>query len=487
MKNTTLFLAAVLTAQMGFGQSPELIRYQSILRDANGNAQANTAGTLTIDIVQGSVNGPTVYAEDHAVVSNDYGLVNVNIGAGTVLNGTFATIDWSAGPYFARTSLNGSVLGTSQLLSVPYALYAKESGSSIPGPAGPQGPQGDPGPAGADGADGAQGPAGPPGPPGPAGADGADGAQGPAGADGADGAQGPQGPPGSANISGDINHLVKFTAPDAGGNSLVYDDGTNVGVGTTTPAWPLHVIGDQRLEGSLNMDGAIIQPGWDLSIWPNSFNINETNVGARVTVEPGGNVGISQQFPQATLDVNGSFKLTDGTEGSGKVLTSDANGAASWQGRTHRIEIMPSMIDASFGNGEASLSADALGYPCLNFSDGVTGDINFTLPLPEGFNATNVLLRVYYSGDEAGGTYDCSWFSRGYALGATMNLMPGGGGLVVPGPTSADVLMEGLAAGGNFASGARVLTMTMRRRGSSATDTNSGSMRIYGFVLEYTE
>jgi hypothetical protein len=111
-------------------------------------------------IQQGSIGGTTVYAETFSTTTNAYGLVNLEIGKGTVLTGTFATIDWANGPFFMETAAdvtggtNYTVMGTSQLMSVPYALYAKTSGSSTPGPQGPQGTTGN------DGATGPQGPAG---------------------------------------------------------------------------------------------------------------------------------------------------------------------------------------------------------------------------------------------------------------------------------------------------------------------------------------
>jgi len=122
------FLAGLLQAQ-----APQSMSYQAILRDAGGTAQTNTAGTLGLDILQGSSSGPVVYSENHTVTSNDFGLVNVAIGAGTVISGSMSGIDWGTGPYFVRTTLNGTTMGTSELLSVPYALYAGQAAGSTGG------------------------------------------------------------------------------------------------------------------------------------------------------------------------------------------------------------------------------------------------------------------------------------------------------------------------------------------------------------------
>ncbi len=214
-KLLTLALGGLLAATCA-AQAPQGISYQAVLRDGSGAIEANTAATLGLAVLQGSATGTVVYSENHSVTTNGFGLANVNLGNGTVVSGSFASINWAAGPYYVRTSVNGTAMGTSKLLSVPYALYAANGGT--PGPAGPQGP------AGTNGATGAQGPAGP---------TGATGAQGPVGPAGAAGAQGPAG---SANISGTTNKLVKFSGTTTGTSSQIFDNGTNVGIGTTTPS-----------------------------------------------------------------------------------------------------------------------------------------------------------------------------------------------------------------------------------------------------------
>jgi len=119
-----------------------------VVRDAGNTILNNQAVGMRMTIQQGSIGGTTVYQETFSPTTNGYGLVNLEIGNGTVVSGTFATIDWSNGPYFIETAVDVTggtsyaVMGTSQLMSVPYALYAETSGSSTPGPQGPQGPAG---------------------------------------------------------------------------------------------------------------------------------------------------------------------------------------------------------------------------------------------------------------------------------------------------------------------------------------------------------
>ena len=226
MKKLILSIVAIATITLSsYGQAPEGFKYQAVVRDAGNTILNNQAVGMRMTIQQGSIGGTAVYQETFAPTTNAYGLVNLEIGTGTSTD-DFSSIDWSNGPYFMETAIdiNGGAsyvtMGTSQLMSVPYALYAKTSGSSIPGPQGPagndgangaqgpagndgaQGLQGIQGPAGADGAIGAQGATGPQGPAGNDGAVGATGPQGPAGNDGAIGATGPTGPQGPAGNDG---------------------------------------------------------------------------------------------------------------------------------------------------------------------------------------------------------------------------------------------------------------------------------------------
>jgi len=217
MKKLILSFVAIATISLSsFGQAPEGFKYQAVVRDAGNTILNNQAVGMRMTIQQGSIGGTTVYQETFAPTTNGYGLVNLEIGSGTVVSGDFTTIDWANGPYFIETAVDitggtsYAVMGTSQLMSVPYALYAKTSGNGA-GPVGPQGPAGNDGatgpqgPAGNDGATGPQGPAGndgATGPQGPAGNDGATGPQGPAGNDGATGPQGPAGNDGATGPAG---------------------------------------------------------------------------------------------------------------------------------------------------------------------------------------------------------------------------------------------------------------------------------------------
>ena len=188
MKKFLLSLAAIATISLSiYGQAPEGFKYQAVVRDAGGLILNNQAVGMRLTVQQGSVGGATVYTETFSTTTNAYGLVNLEIGSGTTTD-DFTAIDWANGPYYMETAVDflggmtWAVMGTSQLMSVPYALYAKTSGNGQ-GPVGPQGATGAQGTQGPAGNDGAAGATGPQGPAGNDGAVGATGAQGPAGID----------------------------------------------------------------------------------------------------------------------------------------------------------------------------------------------------------------------------------------------------------------------------------------------------------------
>ena len=132
-----LLLLLILFVQICFAQSPQSFKYQAVVRDAAGGLAVNKIISVKSSILLGSPTGSSVYTETQTLSTNDFGVVSLNIGAGTVISGTFSAISWGAGTYFVKTELDingGSTyvfMGTSQMLSVPYALYAEKTGSSV--------------------------------------------------------------------------------------------------------------------------------------------------------------------------------------------------------------------------------------------------------------------------------------------------------------------------------------------------------------------
>lgn len=188
-KLSTLAIAFLLTIA-SFAQAPELINYQGVARDNTGTILANQAIGLRISVLQTTSTGTAVYTETHTVTTNQFGLFNIQVGSGTIVTGTVAGISWGTDLYFIKVEMDpagGSsyvAMGTAQLISVPYALYSKQSGSSLPGPTGATGAQGITGATGLAGANGTNGVTGATGPTGLAGTNGVNGATGATGADG---------------------------------------------------------------------------------------------------------------------------------------------------------------------------------------------------------------------------------------------------------------------------------------------------------------
>jgi hypothetical protein len=219
------FMIAVLcfTASV-FAQAPQKMSYQAVIRNSSNALIRSTPVGMRISVLQGSSTGTAVYIETQRPSTNANGLVSLEIGTGTVISGTFAAINWAAGPYFIKTETDPTggtvytIAGTNELLSVPYALYAANGGTpgptgatGPPGPTGLTGPTGATGPAGPTGLTGATGPPGPSGLTGPTGATGPEGPTGLTGPTGPTGATGPAGPTGLTGATGTAGPIGGFT------------------------------------------------------------------------------------------------------------------------------------------------------------------------------------------------------------------------------------------------------------------------------------
>lgn len=129
MKKLITLLTVALYAQLCFAQAPQGFSYQAIARDNNGNPKANTSVSVKFSILNGSAQGTAIYAETHQTQTNNFGIFTLTIGQGRTITGTFAGIDW-AGPKYLKVEIDGLLSNTTQLLSVPYALYAEKAGNA---------------------------------------------------------------------------------------------------------------------------------------------------------------------------------------------------------------------------------------------------------------------------------------------------------------------------------------------------------------------
>lgn len=125
-----LLLPALLLALLVRAQVPQAFDFQGVARDASGNVLSGQPIGLRLSVHSAAANGPVVYQEAHAVTTGSFGVFNVQVGTGTPLQGSFASVAWSAAAHFLQVEMDASGgtnymdMGTTQLLSVPYALHA---------------------------------------------------------------------------------------------------------------------------------------------------------------------------------------------------------------------------------------------------------------------------------------------------------------------------------------------------------------------------
>ncbi len=246
----TLISAVILSASLQ-AQAPQKMSYQSVIRGTNNALVIEKLVGVRVSIIQGSEFGASVYVETHNPTTNTNGLASLSIGTGKILTGEFSKIDWSKGPYFVKTETdieggnNYLLTSVSELMSVPYALYAA---NSQPGPKGDKGDIGSEGP---------QGPKGDIGLTGPQGEKGQSGVQGLKGDKGDVGAQGPIGLTGPQGLKGDKGDVgaqgpIGLTGPQG----LKGDKGD---VGAQGPIGPSK--DEQKLSVSSSGDTLYLQNG----------------------------------------------------------------------------------------------------------------------------------------------------------------------------------------------------------------------------------
>ncbi len=254
-KSVSLFVLSCLHLCVQ-AQAPQGINYQSILRNGSNQILSSTNVGVSMNLHQLTSSGIVVYSEHFSTTTTSLGMINLVIGQGIPDLGTFSTIDWGQGPYFAEISIdqtggtNYSSLGTQQLMSVPYALFAETSNNP--------GPQGAPGLNGQDGvsvinsfvqndslyvtlSNGqtlntgyVRGPQGIQGLMGNTGSTGSQGIQGPIGSTGLQGSQGIQGLQGVAGTNG-----VGIVSTVDNGNGTItfnYSDGSSFTTGNLMPS-----------------------------------------------------------------------------------------------------------------------------------------------------------------------------------------------------------------------------------------------------------
>ena len=427
MKKIIILFIVFLSCYNLISQSPHSFKYQAVVRDANGTAISSSSVGVMINIYQDSCNGNNVYRETFVVTSNDYGLINLNVGEGQMISPTpLGALNWSSGSFFIETSIdltgagsNHQVMTCNQLLSVPYALYAENAGSSTPGPQGVTGPTGSEGstgptgptgPPGATGLQGIQGATGVQGIPGVTGSMGLQGITGPAGVTGVQGLQGPTGPPGATGSSA-TNHDwydAGTTSPPANINDDIYTNG-NVGIGKNNPQTSLDVVGTATITNQT--DGAVLldlnsERNWQFKQLgtgaASSLELASINGGGNknFVINTLGNVGVGTQTPQKKLDVSGNradllLKTTESSAMNGDVLSSIL---------FYNDDMSSGATGKRIGSGIRYRAQDDYGRGQLEFTNSTTNPSSSWNDTPNYSDNTVTRMVIKYDGKIGMGT-----------------------------------------------------------------------------------
>ena len=354
-------------------QSPQAIPYQAIARNSGGDLLINKNISLRFSLHDVTSSGAIIYQEIQAVNTGSMGLFTANIGEGSVTVGSFPLINWGSGNKFLQVEIDtaGGVtytdMGTQQLMSVPYALYSGNGGSwNSNGNAIYNSNTGNVG----------------------IGISSPDtklhvyNSSAPTmftiGGSAMNGGYTAL----SIGVSSDMNgysviQSVKSSG-SAWGDLILNPNEGNIGIGTTFPRRKLEILGDISMgDWTMNfpsrrfgvMDGSTQTAGFEIENTSLGGNFSQklhfvthhynNSYGRRVTIDEDGNVGIGTETPAAKLDLIGNLRIADGTQGAGKLLKSDANGAATWD-----------TFDAGvlFAGGVPS----ALNFSCMNVIGTVT-------------------------------------------------------------------------------------------------------------------
>jgi hypothetical protein len=361
MKRIFTIAAVLIMTATVWAQIPEKMSYQAVVRNSGNALVATQAVGMQISILQGGATGTVVYVEKQSPTTNANGLVSLEIGTGTVVSGNFTTIDWANGTYFIKTETDPTggtsytITGTSQLMSVPYALYAKTSGSSTPGPQGSIGAAGTNGINGIDGATGVAGTNGTNGIDGAIGAAGTNGAAGATGAAGNDGATGTNGVDGAAGATG-----------AAGTNGTNGIDGATGAIGAAGNDGAIGTNGTNGVDGAAGAIGAAGTNGIDGATGAAGTNGTNGIDGATGAIGAAGNDGAT-----GTNGVDGAAGATgaagtNGTNGiDGAIGAAGTNGAAGATGAAGN--------DGATGTNGTNGIDGAIGTAGTNGAAGATG------------------------------------------------------------------------------------------------------------------
>ena len=313
-----------------FAQVPQKFNYQGIARDTKGNPMAQQRMTLKLTVLPTSDATEGEYEEIQSVTTNEFGLYNLQIGNGTPLKGEMKAVKWETGNKYIKVAIdpkggNDFVdAGTNQLLSVPYAIYADKAGTAKNAGGGDR--------LGAVST--------------------------------------------SASGTGTVNYLTKFTAANTIYNSQLFDNGTNIGIGTTSPAARLHLYSNVAgVQQHLRMQNASATGAGRFRM-DNDGTLSYATFSKYGTAYAGGYPGIPALYPYANLLAFGNNGLA-ADDGLGRFLISNGGniGLSIFKGGTSKLKFHADYATENVGIGG---NAAPVSRVHLNNTDGTSMDLRLT-------------------------------------------------------------------------------------------------------------
>ncbi|HPI54060.1 MAG TPA: hypothetical protein PLU10_05160, partial [Chitinophagaceae bacterium] len=267
-----LVIFSMLNVSPLMAQSPARINYQGIARDEKGNPLQRQSLFIKIQLLITQENSPAIFEEEHEVLTNEFGLYTLQIGGGKLVSGNLNLVDWSQGNKYIAVSCKKNVsdeyslLGSNQLLSVPYAFYANTAGELK-----------------------------------------------------SKHTKDRSGTVSTDNTTtGNPNYLTKFSSvPNTITNSQLYDNGINVGIGTSLPNAKLHLFSNSSAIEHVRMEN-VYASGFGKFMMYNDIPTNYATFTKYGSAFPGGYIGISSLFPYSNL-------LAFGNNGGGFLISNSGN------------------------------------------------------------------------------------------------------------------------------------------------------------------
>ncbi|QLH45613.1 MAG: hypothetical protein HWD58_08360 [Bacteroidota bacterium] len=317
----SLMLACSLFAHAGWSQAPYKFNYQGIARDAKGNPFSKKTMTIRIQVLPAQDASVAEYEETQTITTNEFGLYTLQIGAGTTLSGSLQDVKWETGNKYIQVAIDPAggqaftSAGTTQLLSVPYALYADKAGMAKTS---------------------------------------------------------------GGTRAGNQHYLSKFDASGSSSseiNSQLFDNGSNIGIGTTSPVARLHIsLNSAIVAEHVRMQNLSTTGAGRFTLYSDGAN-NYSTFTKYGSAFAGGYAGITTLYPYANLLAFGNNGLAAG-DGLGRFLiVPRVMRGSPFKSGTSKLKFHADFTTENVGIGGNSAPVTRVH---LNNTDGATMDLRLT-------------------------------------------------------------------------------------------------------------